>query len=123
LDVPVGNVKLVEPLLLGGDCVPTPARLVMEEVGRNSMARLVPEQILRPVRGIDYDRLMYEPGDGSVTKASLLGEHPFEPPGSQREHSDIEFDRSYFVCEQHDKLTGNAHFREKLLDFLLSPGN
>ncbi len=121
LDVPVGDVRLIEPLLLGGDCLPTPARLVMEEVPGASVVRLIPEQIQKPLRGIDYDRLMYEPGDGSVTKASLLGEHPLELSASRRGHADIEFDKSFFFCEQHDKLTGNAHFLEQLLTYLLSP--
>jgi len=121
LDVPVGDVRLIEPLQLGGDCVPTPARLVIEEVGGDSVARLVPEQIQRPAPGVDYDRLMYEPGDGSVTKSSLLGEHVFEPSVSRSEHTDIEFDKSFFVCEQHDKLTGNVRFLEQLLTYLLSP--
>ena len=121
LDVPVGDVRLVEPLLLGADCMPTPARLVIEEVNGESVARLIPEHILRPVPGIDYDRLMYEPGDGSVTKSSLLGEHPHDPETARSRHEDVEFDKSYFVCEQHDRLTGNARFREKLLDYLLSP--
>ncbi len=120
LDVPVGEVKLVEPLLLGGDCLPTPARLVVEEVDGEFLPRLVPEQILHPVLGIDYDRLMYEPGDKSVTKASLLGEHPLDPSGKQNRHLDVEFDKSYFVCEEHGKLTGNGEFLDHLLHYLLS---
>lgn len=121
LDVPVGDVRLVEPLLLGGDCLPTPARLVMEDVDGDSIARLIPEQILTPVPGVNYDKLMYEPGDGSVTKSSLLGEHPLDLSNPRNEHADVEFDKSYFVCEQHDKLTGNVHFLEQLLTYLLSP--
>jgi pimeloyl-ACP methyl ester carboxylesterase len=120
LDVPVGEVKLVEPLLLGGDCLPTSARLVVEEVDGEFLPRLVPEQILRPVLGVDYDKLMYEPGDKSVTKASLLGEHPLDPSGVRNKHLDVEFDKSYFVCEEHGKLTGNGKFLDHLLHYLLS---
>ena len=120
LDVPVGDVQLVPPLLLGADCLPTPSRLVMEEVDGDSVARLIPEQILKPVPGVNYDKLMYEPGDGSVTKSSLLGEHPLDPSTRRPEHSHFEFDKSFFVCEQHDKLTGNARFLDQLLTYLLS---
>jgi len=120
LDVPVGHVQLVPPLLLGADCLPTPSRLVMEEVDGDSVARLIPEQILKPVPGVNYDKLMYEPGDGSVTKSSLLGEHPLDPSTRRPEHSHFEFDKSFFVCEQHDKLTGNARFLDQLLTYLLS---
>jgi pimeloyl-ACP methyl ester carboxylesterase len=121
LDVPLGEVTLVEPLLLGGDCLPTPTRLVIEEVDGDSLARLVPEQIFKPVIGVDYDRLMYEPGDKSVTKASLLGEHPLDPSGLRNEHVDVEFLKSYFVCEEHGKLTGNAQLLDHLLHYLLRP--
>ncbi|MGB5131885.1 MAG: hypothetical protein WBO00_04670 [Steroidobacteraceae bacterium] len=120
LDVPVGNVRLVEPLLLGGDCLPTPARLVMEEVRGDSIARLIPEQIQKPVPRVNYDKLMYEPGDGSVTKASLLGEHPSDTSNPRKGHTDIEFDKSFFVCEQHDRLTGNIHLLDNLLRYLLT---
>jgi pimeloyl-ACP methyl ester carboxylesterase len=119
LDVPVGDVALVEPLLLGGNCLPTPARLVVEEVDGEFLPRLVPEQILKPVIGVNYDKLMYEPGDKSVTKASLLGEHPLDPSRQRNEHADVEFDKSYFVCEEHGKLTGNAEFQDQLLHYLL----
>lgn len=120
LDVPVGDVRLVEPPQLGGDCLPTPARFVMEEVDGDSVARLIPEQILKPVPGVDYDKLMYEDGDGSVTKSSLLGEHPLDASSTRIEHTDVEFDK-FFFCEQHDRLTGNVHFLENLLAYLLSP--
>lgn len=120
LDVPIGGVELVKPLLLGGDCLPTPARLVIEEVVGDSLPRLVPEQILRRVPGVDYDKLMYEPGDGSVTKASLLGRQTIDTSMPSKESADGEFSDFYFVCEEHGNLTGNVHFLDRLLHYLLS---
>ena len=38
--VPAGDVPLIKPLLLGADCVPTPRRLVFENVEAESIARL-----------------------------------------------------------------------------------
>ena len=70
--VPEGDVPLVRPLLLGGDCVPTPRRLVFENVDGASVVRLRPEQIIVPVPGLDYESLMFAPGDGSVTLDSLM---------------------------------------------------
>ena len=56
LMVPIGNVDVTSPLLFGGECVPTPRRLVIEEIGRDSMARLRPEQLARPVPGWTTNR-------------------------------------------------------------------
>lgn len=120
LMVPSGDVKLIEPLLLGGDCVPTPRLLVVEGVGGDSVVRLRPEQILKPVRGIDYERLMYEPGDGKVTKSSLLGRQALDPSVPRNAIAKVELDRAFFVCEQHDSLTANIDFINNMLSYLLS---
>jgi pimeloyl-ACP methyl ester carboxylesterase len=120
LSVPTGEVELIEPLQFGGDCIPTLARLVIEEVGGDSVARLLPEQILKPVPGIDYDKLMFEPGDGSVTKSSLLGRQALDPSIPRHENANTEFDKAFFVCEEHGTLTGNVHFLDNLLHYLLS---
>lgn len=120
LIVPIGDVRLIEPLVFGGDCVPTPARLVIEEIGGESVARLRPEQIRNPAPGVDYDALMYEPGDGRVTKSSLLGRQALDPSIPRHEYANVEFDQAFFVCEGHDALTGNVNFLDNLLHHLLS---
>lgn len=119
LDVPTGEVELIEPLQFGGDCIPTPARLVLEDVSGDQVARLRPEQIQHPVPGIDYDKLMYEPGDDSVTKSSLLGRRETEPMSSRREPAHVELNRAEFACEIHDGLTGSTVFLNSLLSHLL----
>ncbi len=121
LMVPIGDVALVEPLLFGGDCVPTPARLVFEDVDEDAVARLIPEQILRHVPGVDYDKLMYEPGDGSVTKSSLLGSQEADPSNPRHELATADPDRAFFYCEDHTALTGNRDFLDDLLHYLLRP--
>lgn len=120
LSAPAGDVELIEPLLFGSACVPTPARLVLEVVDRDSVARLLPEQILHPVPGIDYDKLMYEPGDGMVTKSSLLGLQELDVTTQHNEYASTEFDHPLFFCESHDVLTGNVHLLDNLLHYLLS---
>jgi len=120
LNVPTGDVGLIAPLVFGGDCVPTPAKLVVEEVDGDSAARLRPEQITRPVRGVNYDALMYEPGDGSVTMSSLLGRQEPDPSVPRHEYANVEFKRTFFVCADHTALTGNAIFLDKMMNHLLS---
>ena len=120
LMVPTGDIELIEPLMFGGDCVPTPRRLVIEEVDGDSVARLRPEQILEKVPGVDYEALMFEPGDGSVTKSSLLGRQQLHPSVPRHEYSNVEIDRAFFVCERHESLTGNINFLDNMLHFLLS---
>ncbi|MEX1993081.1 MAG: hypothetical protein WD929_00350 [Steroidobacteraceae bacterium] len=120
LMVPTGDIVLAEPLLFGGDCLPTPRRLVIERVDGESLARLRPEQILRRVPGIDYEALMYEPGDGTVTKSSLLARQQLDPSVPPHEYSSAEIERAFFVCEQHESLTSNIDFHDNLLHYLLS---
>jgi len=107
-------------IVMGGDCKLTPARFVVEKVNGNSEIRLWPWQISRPDPGVDYDHLMLEPGDGKVTKASLLARESLDP--SVRNHSWISFPLDYpiFLCEAHETLTGNSHFQDNLLNALLS---
>jgi len=121
LMVPTGDVELPEPLMFGGDCMPTPRRLVIEQVDGESLARLRPEQILQRVPGVDYEALMYEPGDGSVTKSSLLARQQLDPTIPRHEYSSAEIERAFFVCEQHESLTSNINFLDNLLHYLLSP--
>jgi len=78
LTVPVPNPQ-VRYIVFGGDCLPTAARSVVEQVNDNWELRLTPGEIANPLPGVDYDRLMLEPGDGTVTKASLLARQTTDP--------------------------------------------
>jgi hypothetical protein len=110
----------VRPIVLGGDCELTPARLVIEEADGDSVLRLWPSQIAKPVVGVDYDRLMLEPGDGTVTKASLLAREALDPMQPRHPWSHFPLDYAFFLCERHDRLTGNVSFQDNLLHALLS---
>lgn len=120
LMVPTGDIDPIQPLIFGGNCVPTPRRLVVEEVDGKSVARLLPEQILKPEPGVDYDDLMFEPGDGSVTKSSLLARQELHPSIPRHEYSNVDLDHAFFVCERHESLTGNINLIDNLLHYLLS---
>ncbi len=107
-------------IVLGGDCEMTPARIVVEEVNGESIIRLHPDEIRNPVPGVDYDALMLEPGDGTVTKASLLARNSLDPTVARHEYIFFPLDYSFFICESHDQLTGNITFQDNLLHVLLS---
>jgi pimeloyl-ACP methyl ester carboxylesterase len=107
-------------VLFGGDCALTPARLAVENDGGMPVARLYPNDIRNPVPGVRYDQLMLEPGDGSVTKPSLLARDTLDPGAPQNEDSFIPIAYWFFLCEQHDKLTGNINFQDNLLNVLLT---
>jgi pimeloyl-ACP methyl ester carboxylesterase len=121
LMVPAGPVPLIKPLLLGGDCVPTPRRLVFENIEGQSVARLRPEQILVPVPGVDYESLMFEVGDGSVTRSSLLSRQEMSREVPKFEQEGLETERSLLVCAQHDALTSNDALLDALIEYLLKP--
>ncbi len=110
----------VKPILLGGNCSLTPARLLVEEVGGDSVLRIWPEDIAHPKPGIDYGMRMLEPGDGTVTKASLLARESLDPGQKRNPWVSFPYDYAFFLCERHDRLTGNPSFQDNLLHALLS---
>jgi pimeloyl-ACP methyl ester carboxylesterase len=107
-------------VLFGGDCALTPARLALEDVGGTPVARLYPDQIRGRVPGVPYAELMLEPGDGSVTKPSLLARETLDPSAPQNEDSVIPIAYWFFLCEHHTRLTGNINFQDNLLNVLLT---
>lgn len=109
-----------ELIVFGGDCALTPARVLVEEVDGISELRMYPDEITQPVAGVDYDALLLEPGDGAVTKASLLGRNTLDPSVPRHKHSFFPLHHSFLLCEKHDSLTGNISFRDNLLNTLLS---
>jgi hypothetical protein len=107
-------------VLFGGDCDLTPARLALEEAGGGPVARLTPNEIRNRVAGVPYGELMLEPGDGSVTKPSLLARETLDPSAPQNADSVIPIAYWFFLCEHHTRLTGNINFQDNLLNVLLT---
>ena len=109
------------PLLIvfGGDCHLTPARIIVEEVKGESMIRMYPEEITQPVENVDYEVILMEPGDRSVTKASLLGRNVLDPSVPRHKYSFFPLDHVILLCEEHNSLTGNISFQDNLLNALL----
>ncbi len=107
-------------VLFGGDCTLTPARLALEDENGHPTVRLNPGDIRSPVAGVRYNELMLEPGDGRVTKPSLLARENLDPSAPQSEDSFIPIAYWFFLCERHDQLTNNVNFQDNLLNVLLT---
>lgn len=107
-------------VVLGGDCTLTPARGILEPGRDRQQLRIRPGQVRQPRAGLDYGRLLLEPGDGTVTKASLLARESLDPRLPRHRFSFFPLDYSVFLCERHERLTGNPSFQDNLLHALLS---
>lgn len=120
----------VEIAVFGGDCEPTPGRAILVEGESGADSRLVfrPSQ-LSPLRGgdsrrkrggVDYERLMFEPGDGLVTRSSQVAREPIDRDRSHDNFQVLPISQTFFLCESHGRLTHNRYFQNNLLYFLLS---
>lgn len=107
-------------VVFGGDCALTPARIVVEDQGNRYDLHLEPDDIGNPKPGVDYARLMLEPGDGVVTKASLLARESLDPMVPRHKWSHFPLNYPLFLCERHGQLTTNSFFQNNLLNFLLN---
>ncbi len=116
LSVPVADTT-TRFIVFGGDCHLTPARCLLEEEGEEFRIRLRPDEIANPIVGIDYNRLMLEPGDGTVTKASLLARDSLMPESGNPGFFPLDY--VVFNCARHAEMAGNITFRDNLLNILL----
>ncbi len=111
-------LKLV---VFGGNCSLTPARWVLEaKSDGRPVVRFSPADIRRQRQDINYQRLMYDPGDGTVTKPSLLARDALSPNTPRHAFSYFPLAYSFLLCEKHATLTSNPHFQANLLDVLLT---
>ncbi|MEM7692519.1 MAG: hypothetical protein AAF194_08805, partial [Pseudomonadota bacterium] len=107
-------------VVFGGDCTATPARILIEDIDGESYVRLWPKEVQKPIAGLAYDKLMLEPGDGAVTKASLLSRAVLDPSVPRHRYSDFPIDYPILFCERHSQLPGNLTFQDNLLHILLT---
>lgn len=104
------------PYVFGSDCVPTPARLVVDRDGNMYRAYEQAHRIPMPIADVDYGALMNEPGDGVITRSSLLGQ---PPAGATEQIERLEIEQSVLLCESHQELTANVGLQRHILDALL----
>lgn len=108
----------VEVAVFGGDCTLTPARAVLDRDEKGERLVIRPDQVKAKVPGVDYERLLLQPGDMLVTRDSQLGRGL--PPVAGQPSAFFPLAQSFFLCETHDQLSVNAYFQNNLLHFLLA---
>lgn len=100
----------------GGDCIPTPARAMILPDDRGGYRTIIdPAEVPSRLRTPEIERLMSEPGDGSVTRSSFLA---MKTTG-ERISPGLQLDYALFLCDRHRNLTENVTFQDNLLHFLL----
>jgi hypothetical protein len=100
---------------IGGDCLLTLARAVVDE----SRPAAPPRLEARTRREQD---VLYEAGDGRVTRASLLASHLPGAQGSPAGSGLVEIMQSFFVAADHHGLYSDPALQNLLLRLLLRPG-
>ncbi len=110
----------IKPFVFGGDCEATLSRLVVEKQRRQWVAREQASDVANPMPGVDYDRLIREPGDTVVTRDSLMGSYSKTLRAGFAPIPELSIAHSVFLCERHQFLTGNAVFQNNVLHTLLN---
>jgi hypothetical protein len=100
--------------LVGGDCLPTLARAVVGEGPPGQPPRFEP-------RTPTEQELMYEAGDGRVTRSSVLAAHLPGAEAGGRGGGIPEASRVYFGAADHHGLYADPAFQSLLLRLLLGP--
>jgi len=109
-------------IVMGGSCNETLNRLIVEYSTQST--DLYKQLILRAHLDLESEDLelqksiLFEPGDGQVSKSSLLGQIQYK--NSTKKLKTVKVKYPVFVCEDHVKLTKNATFQDNLLHVLLN---
>jgi hypothetical protein len=103
----------VRVLLLGGDCLPTPARAIVQGP-RGTPARF------EPWSRTEWDVLL-EAGDGRVTRASAAGAHLEAAEASEAGTAFPEISQVVFGDAEHHGIYAEPTFQSLLLRELLRP--
>ena len=74
----------------------------------------------RKIKRKDVIRAMYEPGDGRVTRRSLLGERLAAPRRSQLFNTPLPIAYGVFACDLHSELQNNKTLQDNALTLLIS---
>ncbi len=71
------------------------------------------------VHGLPGGRLA-ERGGGREIWPGSVARQTLDPTVERHRYSDFPLAYAFFLCESHDRLTGNIHFQDNLLHVLLS---
>ncbi|HVG28480.1 MAG TPA: hypothetical protein VM864_02040 [Pyrinomonadaceae bacterium] len=109
----------------GGDCEETLSAPVLRRDPKTNRWQTVTQP--RPFRnsaGVEWkrkevERAMYEPGDGRVTRRSLLGETHIPPRRSPLFDSPYQLAYAVFACDLHSDLQKNKTIQDNALTLLM----
>jgi len=105
-------------IIMGGDCKKTLGRLIVEQ--QDELMLLAGKLNMADDFNTRANRksILFEPGDGQVSKSSLLGE--IHNNTTHETVKTIHIKYPIFVCEDHIRLTQNITFQDNLLHVLLN---
>lgn len=106
------------PYLFGGDCTPTLSKLVVRDDKGGYEFRERPPRLPQRRTSIDLEALMHEPGDGVVTRSSLLGRLSSEEAAATEPFHAA---HSVFLCAPHRTFMADQTFQDNFLYTLLQP--
>ncbi|HYN86696.1 MAG TPA: hypothetical protein VER32_15710 [Pyrinomonadaceae bacterium] len=112
--------------VFGGDCEETlRAPVVLRDERRNVWLTLTSARSFRTSAGAkverrDAVRAMYEPGDGRVTRRSLLGQRANAPRASALYDTPLPVAYAVFACDLHSDLQNNKILQNNALTLLVN---
>jgi hypothetical protein len=127
LDVPVAEFSPVSLLAFAGDCDATlNAPIIYYDNTRNRWVTMTSPKELRNSDGRKFAReeiirAMYLPGDGRVTRASVMGENLEGSPQSPYQRS-LPIIHAFFTCAGHGGLQNNRILQDNALSVLVRQG-
>ncbi|MCA1555565.1 MAG: hypothetical protein LC747_02635 [Acidobacteria bacterium] len=110
----------------GGDCEETlNSPVILRDEKRGLWRTLTEPREIRNVNGRklkrkEVTRAMYEPGDGRVTRRSLLGERPDAPRRSRLFDTPLHIVYGVFACDLHSDLQSNKTLQDNALTLLIN---
>ncbi|MFL6207409.1 MAG: lipase/acyltransferase domain-containing protein [Pyrinomonadaceae bacterium] len=126
LDVAPAAASPITLYAFGGDCEETLAAVVITRDPKSGdAATLTSPRTLRTKDGrtlarAEVLRAMYEPGDGRVTRDSLLGIHLGVERRSPLLNTPLPLAYALFICDLHSKLQNNKTLQDNALTLLVN---
>ena len=126
LDVVPANASPVPLYAFGGDCEETlAAPLIIHDAKTGAWQTIIKPRALRTADGkkltrTEVLRAMYEPGDGRVTRTSLLGMGLAPQRLSPVVDTPLAIAHAVFICDLHSKLQNNKTLQDNALTLLVN---
>jgi len=123
---PTADAAPVRLFAFGGDCEETLAAVVVipNEKGGGWLTLTRPKSLKTPggrkLARAEVVRAMYEPGDGRVTRSSLLGLGSAVPRASALYDTPLPLAYAAFTCDLHSDLQNNRTLQDNALTLLVN---